>query len=407
MKQSHSTKSGAAFESSEPRATWPRAPFAWGVIAALLPCNAGCAGTAAHSSTKPGEAKLVLEVDVAAPTKRDIARTIQLPVQLFPWQRIDVVAKVTGYVRNVRVDRGSQVKQGDVLANVWDPELGVQLSHEQAEVAAAEKEVVALTAKRDLHQLIATRYTALIPDRAATQTQADTENADYAVTVAEAEKAKATVNALKERVRTTETLLDYTTVRAPFDGIVTERYVHEGTFVEVGKGTNLFHMVQLDVLRATIDVPEASSPSVLPGTHVSVQFSELGPEWTPLIVARSAQELDVRTRTLRVEADLANPTSRFQPGMYGQTIVTLEQHKNVLTVPASAMLHEGGDSVLVVRNGTATRERIEVGLHDDTSFEVKSGLDPHESVIAPVRGIPEGAAVKVRGKGPADGVAKL
>jgi RND family efflux transporter MFP subunit len=369
--------------------------------ASLLPL--GCKDAAAQPAGGPNDGKPAIEVELATATRRNIARKIQLPVQLFPWQHTDVVAKVNGYIRTVLVDRGSRVKQGDVLATVWDPELAVQLSHEKAEVTASEKEVVALTAKRDLQQVIATRYTALIPDRATTQTQADIENANYAVTAAEAEKAKATVTALKERVRTTETLLAYTTVRAPFDGIVTERFVHEGTFVEPGKGTLLFHMVQLNVIRATIDVPEANSPSVTPGTRVAVQFSELGPEWTELTVVRSAQELDVKTRTLRVEADLANPTGRFQPGMYGQSMVTLEQHKDAVTIPLVALLREGGNSVLVIRNGVATRQPIEIGLSDETSVEARSGLKADDSVISPVRGIPEGAVVKVRTKSP-DGV---
>jgi RND family efflux transporter MFP subunit len=369
--------------------------------ASLLPL--GCKDAAAQPAGGPNDGKPAIEVELATATRRNIARKIQLPVQLFPWQHTDVVAKVNGYIRTVLVDRGSRVKQGDVLATVWDPELAVQLSHEQAEVKASEKEVVALTAKRDLQQVIATRYTALIPDRATTQTQADIENANYAVTAAEADKAKATVTALKERVRTTETLLAYTTVRAPFDGIVTERFVHEGTFVEPSKGTLLFHMVQLNVIRATIDVPEANSPSVTPGTRVAVQFSELGPEWTELTVVRSAQELDVKTRTLRVEADLANPTGRFQPGMYGQSMVTLEQHKDAVTIPLVALLREGGNSVLVIRNGVATRQPIEIGLSDETSVEARSGLKADDSVISPVRGIPEGAVVKVRTKSP-DGV---
>jgi membrane fusion protein, multidrug efflux system len=371
------------------------------IVVGLSLSTLGCADASAKTNSGPNEGRPVIEVELATAVRRDVARKIQLPVQLFPWQHTDVVAKVTGYIRSVGVDRGSHVKLGDVLATVWDPELSVELSHEQAEVAAAEKELVALTAKRDLHQVIAARYTALIPDRAATQTQADIENANYAVTVAEVEKAKATITALKERVRTTETLLGYTTVRAPFDGIVTERFVHEGTFVELGKGTLLFHMVQLNVLRATIDVPEASSPSVDAGTQVAVQFSELGSEWTPLTVTRSAQELDVKTRTLRVEADLVNPTGRFQPGMYGQSVVTLEQRKDRVTVPAGAVLREGGDSVLVIQNGLATRLPVETGLIDEGSVEIRSGLDANRSVISPVRGIPEGAAVKVRSRSPA------
>jgi RND family efflux transporter MFP subunit len=364
--------------------------------ASLLPL--GCKDASARSMAGPNDGKPVIEVELATAATRNIARKIQLPVQLFPWQHTDIVAKVTGYIRTISVDRGSHVKQGDVLATVWDPELSVQLSHQQAEVSAAEKELAAMVAKRDLHQILAARYTALIPDRAATQTQADIENANYAVTVADVEKAHATITALKELGKVTETLLGYTTVRAPFEGIVTERFVHEGTFVELGKGTLLFHMVQSNVVRATIDVPEANSPRVKAGTRVAVQFSELGPEWIDLTVSRSAQELDVKTRTLRVEADLPNPTGRFQPGMYGQSTVTLEQHENAVTFPSGALLREGGDSVLVVQNGVATRLPIKVGLTDDTAVEAVNGLEPNQSVISPVRGIPEGATVKVRSK---------
>jgi RND family efflux transporter MFP subunit len=367
-------------------------------IAALAPlASLGCSEASARTSSGV-EVRAPIEVELTPPVRRDIARKIALPVQLFPWQRTDVVAKVTGYVRTVLVDRGSHVKAGDVLATIWDPELAQQLTHQQAEQASAEKEFVALVAKRDLQKIISTRYSALIPDRAATQTQADVENANYAITVAEAEKERATVDALKEQVRITGTLLEYTTVRAPFDGVVTDRFVHEGAFVELGKGTVLFHVVQSSVLRATIDIPEANGPGVEPGTPVAVHFAELGPEWFELTVARSAEELDPKTRTTRVEADLPNPKGRFQPGMYGQSTVTLEKRVNVLTVPSAAVLKEGGDSVLVVKNDVATRVPIDLGISDDSSIEAKNGLDSSAAVISPVRGIPEGARVKVRDK---------
>jgi RND family efflux transporter MFP subunit len=364
--------------------------------AAALPLG-GCQDASARlGAGAPRESRPPVQVQLATAARRDVSRWISLPVELFPWQRTDVVAKVTGYVQKVLVDRGSVVKKDDVLATVWCPELSVQLSHEEAEEKAAEKELGALAAKKDLHKLIADRYTALIPDRAATQNQADIENATYAVTAAEVERAEATVVAKQERVHHTQTLLEYTTVRAPFDGVVSDRLIHEGAYVEMEKGTILFHMVQSNVLRATIDVPEANSPFVSAGTRVSVQFSELGPEWTELTVARSAQELDVRTRTLRVEADLKNPAGRFQPGMYGQSKVTLERHSGVVTVPSDAILKEGGDSVLTVQNGAATRVPVTLGISDGTFVEVVSGLDAGRSVVSPVRGVPEGAEVRAR-----------
>jgi RND family efflux transporter MFP subunit len=386
---------------ARPHAPWLGGSVRWIPLALLVsPAFAlGCSDAAARTSSP--DVRPAVEVDLAPATTRDIARKISLPVQLFPWQRTDVVAKVTGYIRTVLVDRGSHVKTGDVLATVWDPELSVELAHEQAEAAAAEKELSALTAKRDLQKVISDRTSALIPDRAATQTQADVESANYAVTAAEVERAKATVLAKKERARLTETLLGYTTVRAPFDGVVTDRFIHEGAFVELAKGTLLFHVVQSNVLRATIDVPEASGPAVVPGTAVSVHFAELGSDWIDLTVTRSAEELDVKTRTTRVECDLANPNGRFQPGMYGQALVTLEKHKNVVTVPSAAILKEGGDSVLVVKNDVATRVRIDVGLSDDSSTEARHGVDPGLTVISPVRGVPEGATVRVRSKAPA------
>jgi RND family efflux transporter MFP subunit len=372
-------------------------PWLQTLTLAALPAVSAC--TEASARTTAGEARPPIEVDLAPAVKRDVARKISLPVQLFPWQRTDVVAKVTGYVRTVHVDRGSHVKEGDVLATIWDPELAQQLTHQEAESVAAEKEFAALTAKRDLQKIISTRYSALIPDRAATQTQADIENANYAVTVAEAEKAQATAFAMREQVRITKTLLEYTTVRAPFDGVVTDRFVHEGAFVELGKGTVLFHVVQSSVLRATIDIPEANGPGVAPGTPIAVHFAELGPEWIELTVARSAEELDQKTRTTRIEADLQNPKGRFQPGMYGQSTVTLERHANVLTIPSAAVLKEGGDSVLVVKNDVATRLPVDLGLSDDGVIEARGGLDSSIAVISPAKGIPEGAPVKVRDKG--------
>jgi RND family efflux transporter MFP subunit len=364
------------------------------ILAGLL--LAGCGGGDKDKGDQKKQAPT--EVDLVRPERRDIAREITLPVELYPWQWVALVAKVNGYVDKVPVDRGSRVAEGDLLATIRVPEFEDELRKRQAEVKVAEAEVVSAEADRTVQSLIAERATLLVPDRAATQQDADIAVAHAEVAAAALERAKARVAAAQEALAGSRTWLAYTEVRAPFAGVITERAVHPGAFVSASERTLLFRIVDSSVIRATIDVPETNAPAIRAGeTEVRITIPELH-DTIASIVTRSADALDPATRTLRVEADLENGGRRLLPRMYGQATVTLERRRQTLAVPETAVVLSNGReaSVFAVRGGKAARVRIRAGIDDGKFVEILDGLDPPEPVIAAARGIADGTPVRAR-----------
>jgi RND family efflux transporter MFP subunit len=366
---------------------------AWMLALLLL---AGCSGGSEKGREEPKKAPI--DVDLVRPERRDIAREVTLPVELYPWQWVSLVAKVNGYVEKVLVDRGSRLAEGDLLATIRVPELEDEVRRQAAELKVAEAEVASTEADKKVQQLVADRAKALVPDRAMTQQDADIAEARAQVAAAAVERAKARVAAAQEALANSRTWLAYTEVRAPFAGTVTERDVHPGAFVSASERTLLFRIVDSSLIRATIDVPEADAPAVRAGeTAVRVRLRELGGDPIASMITRTADALDPQTRTLRVEADLGNRGGRLVPRMYGDAVLTLERHGNALVVPQGAVVTSGRESaVLAVKDGRAKRVPVRTGLDDGKFIEILEGLDPAEPVVAQARGIADGAPVRSR-----------
>jgi RND family efflux transporter MFP subunit len=362
-------------------------------LALVLAAIAGCARE--DGRRKAGE-EAPTEVAVVAPARRDVAREIPVPVEVFPWFETDIVAKVTGYVVTVSADRGSTVSEGDLLATIFVPELEAERRQREQDVKVAQADVASAEAEREVQRLIAGRTSALVLERAATQQEADIQTAKLDVVVASVARAKARVAAAEQALETTRIWLSYALVRAPFAGEVTLRAISPGSLVWANERTLLFHLIDRAVVRATIDVPEASALEVVPGeTRVRMRFEELPGEFEG-VVARSADALDPKTRTLRVEVDLPNAEAegRFVPRMYGDAMVVLALHRGALIVPEEAIVRAGDRAgVLVIREGRAKRIEVTLGIETREIAEVVSDLDPLEPVIARARGIREGAAV--------------
>jgi RND family efflux transporter MFP subunit len=329
------------------------------------------------------------------PEKRDVARETQLPVELWPWQRVSLIAKVTGYVGEVPVDRGTVVKAGDVLTTVSVPELEDERRKKTADVKVIEAEIVSAKANHELQKVTAKRFENLVSENAISVQELDEARAREAVAEAAIAQAESKLAAAKESLKTTETWLSYATIAAPFSGVLTERLVHPGSFVSAAERTPLFTLMDLSTIRAVVDVPEAESPRIRPGqTGVRVTIPELGKTWTA-VVSRSATSLDPKTRTLRVEVDLANETGELFPGMYGQAAVVLERHEGVLAVPSGALARGGKECwVFVVRDGKAVKTAVAPGLDDGKLVEIRSGLEADAPVASQARGLTDGALVK-------------
>ncbi|WP_447978353.1 efflux RND transporter periplasmic adaptor subunit [Candidatus Nitrospira bockiana] len=323
--------------------------------------------TAPRAAGQHADASGLASVQVVKPARRHLRKTLTIPATIAPWQQATVYAKVPGYLKSVSVDKGDVVKRGQRLAVIDAPEI-----EQQYREAQAQHEIKRLTYER-YHRVW--RET---PDVIAKQD----------VDVAEAE-AKATRHLRDTR----KVLLDYTTVYAPFDGLITARFVDPGALIpsataSAGQGAALFTLMELDTLRVYAGLPQEVSFLAKPGLPVVLRLKELpGREFTAAIT-RTTGVLDPSTRTLLVEIDLPNPEHRLQPGMFITATFYLEERPDALAIPPSAILDSGPDdkAVFIVDQGIVRRAGIRTGLDDGVWVEVVDGLSGDEDVVVVGKG---------------------
>ncbi len=198
--------------------------------------------------------------------------------------------------------------------------------------------------------------------------------------------AKADVAVARAEVARLTTLMDYTTIVAPFDGVITKRLADPGAFVRSaasgGAGTALLRLERTDRLRLVLDVAEPDVPSVTVGTPVDVQVPALGGEPLRAAVARTAGGLDPATRTMRVEVDLENADGRLRPGMYAHAIVRIVADRQAMVIPSAALRSRGGATYVLVAEGEVAKEvRVDLARDDGIWAVVASGLAGGEQVI--------------------------
>lgn len=315
-----------------------------------------------------------VEVPVVHPSRGDVIRFVALPGTLRANQQVTLQARVAGFVKSIAVDRGDQVTAGQTVAEIEVPELTADRARLRAEVTVAEAEARRVEAARQKS-----------PDLVTPQSL-DAARGRLEVTRAELEK--------------TETLLRYANVLAPFAGRITGRFVDPGAFVAAGAAGGASSVVTLAdtrTLRAVVPVPEAEAVWVKAGQPVRVVVEGLTQVFTA-IVSRHAGAIDETTRTLWVEADLANPSDQLRPGMYATVRVGLEQHSQTWVIPTDAVVLEKANAfVYRVDNGVSRKTAIKLGFQDGPKTEVLAGLAEGASVVAVGKTAPaDGTAVRVK-----------
>lgn len=203
---------------------------------------------------------------------------------------------------------------------------------------------------------------------------------------ADAEAVKARLTVAEAEVRQAEAMVDYLTLRAPFDGIITQRSVDPGRLVQPAKSpqeTPLLTIVQADTLRLFVDVPEADAVQVEPGRKASIRVPSLPGQTLEGTVTRTAWSLDAGNRTLRTEFDLPNPDGRLRPGMFATVDLTVAEHADAIVVPKGAVITVDGQTVCLAVDSTGTIEGrpVKTGLRTATEIEVVSGVTPEDEVI--------------------------
>ncbi len=353
-------------------------------------------GSAKANAAVGGQAAGI-PVAVVKARRGDLADALNLSAEFRPFQEVNVFAKVSGYVREMRVDVGSRVKAGEVLAVLEVPELQDDLQHATAAVERANGEVArARAAYEDAH---------LTYDRLARVSQEQPnliaqQEIDQARSRDEAAKAalEATQSAVREAAAGRAkyaTMIGYARIVAPFDGVVTRRFADTGSLVGAGtssSGQALVRLSQLDPLRLVLPVPASAVPRIRDGMPVEVHVQATG-ETIPGTVTRSSGEVSTTTRTMHVEVDVRNPKSTLAPGMYATATLIQDSRRDVLSLPVEAVpdRRQGAAHVLALDAQNRVVERsIHTGLETETQVEVTSGLGDGELVLVGARRVQPG-----------------
>ncbi len=343
-------------------------------------------------------------VRLLEPERRTLRHIIEQPGHIQAFEQTPVHARIAGHVQQVCVDIGYRVRKGDLLAELWVPDLEVELRQKQALVGQAQaqltmtREAVPIAeaeckrTRRQLERLTRVGKTGVL----------DQENVDEAQYGSEASKgrletARADVTVKKAQLEVARrnrdyaaTMLQFAKIVAPFDGVVTKRNVDPGHFVQPQAGNGitgqpLFVVMHADPVRIFVDVPELDASELKEGSAAQVRVQGLKDRLFAGKVVQSSWALDPVTRTLRAEIQLPNPQGILRPGMYAQVQVVVE-HRDVWAVPASLVLTERDQkSCFQVEGGKAVATPVRVGVQDGPWIEVLQKQVPGTGGEAPGR----------------------
>lgn len=350
-----------------------RGGWVWGFAAAGA---LGILLTVRHVSGQPSQAPEASEgktVAVVKVARGDLARSVHLTAELKPFQDIDVHAKVAGYVNEIRVDIGDQVKTGDVIATL-------DIAEQKADLAKAEATYREARLDYGRIQGITRKRPGLLA-----QDEVDKAEAAYEVAKANRDRAKA--------------FTDYAVITAPFSGIITKRLADKGQLIQAGTSANtqpVVHLSDNTRLRLVFPAPESIVPQVRAGLPVSVSVQATGLSLAGKI-ARVSGMIDDATRTMEVEVDLDNPDLHLTPGMYASVTIDLDRQAGVLWVPVQAVAGKERPTLWVVDAQNQVEERqVTLGIQTPDKVEVTSGAQEGEMVIFGSRTVSVGAKVTPR-----------
>jgi len=366
-------------QSSAPAGRRPTRLYVFGVGAVVL-AVAGVAWMNWHRHTALAEEtqsrqKSVAEGPFVRVSKVDIApavRAISLPGEVHPFQQATLYAKVSGYVTSIRVDKGDRVKEGQLLATLESPDVDQQVHAAEADLA--------------LRRQMAKRAQALVAPHVISEQELD--QAIAAVKTAEAALARA------------KAMREYESLRAPFSGVITARYVDKGALVPAATGSTqsalpVVDIADMDRLRIYVYLGQDIAPFVREGDPVRISFDERPGEPMDAKVTRISRALDPRTRTMLCEVDVDNPNQRFYPGTFVHVALRVEAAPTPL-VPAEALISRGaGMFVATVQDRKVHLVNVQTGIDDGRKVQILAGLKGDEWVALNLSSsVSDGASVQ-------------
>ena len=363
----------------------------FGGIVAIAPLLFACGGTSKSSADAAPHAATPV-VDTVAVASRKLGITVRLPGELEAYEVVAVFAKVSGFVDSISVDRGSAVRSGQIMARLVAPEIAAQRGEAQFKLQQAEAQRVEAEARLSSDQSTYERL------KAASATPGVVAGNDLEVAQKSVEADRARVQAARESADAAKAALKsitdiegYLEVRAPFDGVVTERNAHPGTLVGPATGSQSLPLLRVErtaQLRLTVPVPERYVGSVAERAKVAFSVAAFPSQTFSGTVARVAHSVDEKTRTMPVELDVINSGRRLAPGMYAEVLWPVQRQTPTLFVPVTAVARTTeGTFVVRVRSGQVEWVNVQTGEVDGKTIEVFGDL--HEGEEVALRGTDE------------------
>lgn len=325
-------------------------------------------------------------VEVTTVKSQTLNTTERLPAELTPYESVDIYAKETGFVKSIKVDRGSTVKQGELIAELEAPELIAQRGQAEAAYQSAEAQLAAGQAKLAADQATYQHMSAA----SKTPGVVAANDLDIAQKTAQSDEAnvgalRMTAEAAQETVKAVTQLESYLNITASFDGQVTTRYVHPGALVGPAGGagtmTPIVRIETLNRLRLVVPVPENDAAGVPEGTQVSFNAPLFPGRIFRAPIARISHGIDTKTRTMPVELDVQDPRAELVPGTFCEVEWPIHRTYPTLFVPVSAVASDL-EKTFVIRVANNRTEWVDVrtGVRAGELMEVFGDLRAGDEV---------------------------
>jgi RND family efflux transporter MFP subunit len=355
-----------------PRKHWLGLAIASILIAGLLVSGIWSRVRARETLSAETARVAVPAVAVVSPKQTAPAEEIILPGNVQPFITSPIYSRTNGYLQKWYFDIGAHVKKGQLLAVIDTPEVDQQLEQSLSNLNTAKANLA-------LAQITKDRYQGLLTKNAVAQ-----QDVDNAVGTYNANKAM--VDANQANVKQLTALQSFEKIYAPFDGVITARNTDIGDLINSGSSgtakTDLFHISQPGKLRVYVNVPEEYSQGIKVGMTADLSLAEFPGHKFQGKLVRTAEAINLTTRTLLVEIEVDNPTGTLLTGSYAEVHLKVATHASTLLLPVNALLFRSeGLRVGVVKDGRVVLTALTPGRDLGNQIEVVSGLQPDDQVI--------------------------
>jgi RND family efflux transporter MFP subunit len=337
---------------------------------------------------KETETLAVPTVAVIHPTAESSDEGLVLPGSMQAYVESPIYARTSGYLKKWYHDIGTRVRKGELLADIDTPEVDQQLIQAKADLETSK-------ANANLSRITATRYEELIKTDGVSKQEVDNAQGDYSAKQAIVASSQANVHRLEE-------LESFKHVYAPFGGVITRRNVDIGTLINAGNGgatQQLFFLAQTDPIRVFINVPESAAPSIHPGLVANLELAQFPGRKFQGKVVRTAESIELNSRTLLTEVDVPNNSGELLPGGYAQVHLATKVSGDRLQVPVNALLFrsEGLRAVVVDSDHHIHLRPLTIGRDYGVTLEVLQGLQADDWIVLnPADSLDDGQAVNVK-----------